>query len=367
MTKLPSAVCVFFLAFVPLSVKANDNMRVHFIDVGQGDATLIEFPCGTMLIDTGGERIPDKEWEKATYDSTQKLLAYLENVLGDDKRIDLLLLTHPHKDHTRGVPEVLRKYKPRLIVHNGQWHGSGAQDQADVLRYSKESEDVDSWYVLERTINRKGLSNEIIDPFDCGTVDPKIRILWGQVKDYKGWSYGDFQDENNHSVVVRIDYDKASILFTGDLEESEKENNKGGIERLIDKYKGTDMLDVDVYQVGHHGSHNGTTKELVKAMSPELAVISAGPACKRGDHSAWEYAHPRTETIEELTGGVSRDRDSVKNAKVFRKWNTDPITVDIKKAIYSTGWDGTVVLEASKNGDWKVTLGKPDSCLDGGG
>ena len=244
----------------------------------------------------------------------------------------------------------------------GQWHGSGAQDQADLVRYAKEFDEVESWYVLERTIaDDSGLENGVIDPFEG--CDARIRVLWGQVRRLgdKDWSYGDYSDENNHSVVVRIDFGRASLLFTGDLEEGYSED-KGGIELLLEKYEGTDLLDVDVYQVGHHGSHNGTTTELVAAMSPKYAVISAGPACERSGYSAWQHGHPRTRTIRDLQNGVQLDRVP-KEASVFPGWREDPETWTISKAIYSTGWDGTVVLEADETGAWDVTEGTPHSCL----
>jgi len=85
---------------------ANPTMRVHFIDVGQGAATLVEFPCAAVLIDTGGEA-------NGEFDSTDSLLDYLDDFFS--RRVDLketfhaLILTHPHIDHTRGVSAILGK------------------------------------------------------------------------------------------------------------------------------------------------------------------------------------------------------------------------------------------------------------------
>lgn len=364
---------------VPVAASgANDVMRLHFIDVGQGAATLIEFPCAAVLIDTGGERWPSEEWKPAKYDSTKELVRYLDAFFAGrpdlNNTLAALILTHPHKDHTRGVSEVVERYDPQNVVHNGQSHGSGIDEQNIARDHAKDNEDdgVSGWYVLQRTIDpQRGLSNQIIDPVTCAatqTTDPSVRVLWGQVRDDNGWDPHDFGDENNHSVVVRVDYGEASVLFTGDLEEGtrgEGGKSQGGIERLLAMYKDSELLDVDVYHVGHHGSHNGTTPELVSAMSPEIAVISAGPVCRRKGFSAWSHGHPRSVTVSDLVQGVSGTRPST-NVKAFPRHRAAPESIAMTKAIYSTGWDGTIVLEGKADGSWNAakTTGRP-ACLPG--
>src|SRR5258708_4434000 len=100
----------------PASIVVAQTMRAHFIDVGQGAATLIEFPCPAILIDTGGE-------SNGEFDSTPALMDYLDTFFR--RRTDLgstfasIILTHPHIDHTRGVPDVIGKYKILNAVTNG--------------------------------------------------------------------------------------------------------------------------------------------------------------------------------------------------------------------------------------------------------
>ncbi len=370
----------FVLALV-LSVGSSawahaNTMRVHFIDVGQGDAALVEFPCGTMLIDTGGEATTWKKGKlRKVYGGSNAAIGYLQGFFNSrpatDRRLDLLVLTHPHIDHTNGVPQILRSFRPRNIVDNNQDTGSGLSEQQAAIAFAEDNQDVERWYVLEDGIDKKGLTNAIIDPINCDPVDPRIRVLWGQAKNGGGWHKKEFENGNNHSVAVRIDYGKASILFTGDLEESEN-GKKAGIERLIEKYEGTDVLDVDVYQVGHHGSGNGNTKRPAEAMSPEIAVPSHGPDCEvRDKWAARAYGHPRKETIQELLacrrgGGQPclSERAEPKGAQVFNgkldRWETTVIT----SSIYSTGWDGTIVLEAKPSGEWSVaSMSSPDECL----
>jgi len=344
-----------------------DAMRVHVIDVGQGAATLVECPCGAVLIDTGGERTPDQEWLPAIYDSTPALVGYLREFFKGrpdlNNQLALLYLTHPHPDHTRGVAAVIKEFRPRSVVTNGQSTGVGADWQTLARDYAK-SAGVPSWFVLARTSNHTtGLTNAAIDPLSCSPTDPKLRALWGQVENSTGWDIGDFGDANNHSAVLRIDYGQASILFTGDLEEATHPGNLAGIERLVAAYKSSGLLDADVYHVGHHGSHNGTTPGLVSAISPEIAVISAGPACQRDGFTAWTHGHPRTVTIHDLEQGVSGTRVP-KNVKAFDHFGAQPTTLNVQKAIYSTGWDGTIVLQGESSGAWSVasTTG-PHSCL----
>lgn len=132
---------------------------------------------------------------------------------------------------------------------------------------------------------------------------------------------------------------------------------------MVDKFKSSDLLKADVLYVGHHGSHNGNSDDLVSAVSPEIAVISSGPSCRRGIFTAWNFGHPRKETINELETGITKLRDVSVDVDIStgqRKFEQHTI----QKAIYNTGWDGTIVLEADSNGDWKVnTLTGTDKSL----
>ncbi|MCO7227548.1 ComEC/Rec2 family competence protein [Pleionea sp. CnH1-48] len=331
---------------------AQDTMRVHFINVGQADATLVEFSCAAILIDTGAESSSDVSY----------LVNYIKRFF--ERRTDLggqlaqLIITHPHPDHTKGVSKMIESFKPRNIVTNGQDTGFGVGAQNDARVYANETGGVKGWYVLERKIDKdKGLVNQIIDPVTCDGHDPKITALWGQADYDESWMQENYEDENNHSVVIRIDLGEASVLFTGDLEKSTSTSTRNfrpaGIERLVEAYKGTGLLDVDVYQVGHHGASNGTTVELLDEMSPEIAVFSTGPACERSGFTAWSHAHPRTSVVQMLNDSVRGNRNQEIIFPSFVRWNTDPVYSNIRKAIYSTGVEGTVVLEGKADGSWK--------------
>ncbi|REJ85144.1 MAG: MBL fold metallo-hydrolase [Acidobacteria bacterium] len=342
------------------------GMRVHFFDVGQGDATLIELPKGSILVDTGGE-------DGGSYDFrpglNRELDAFFDRRTDLGGRLDLLVITHPHPDHYQGMKPapwwnsslrpVLDTYRPRNVVHNGdrpvaKWVDNYANNEAGVA-------------VEEITLGKLPangpLTSTVIDPFPYdGDFDPEVRVLWGRPTNETGWCDADFEEENNHSIVLRVDYGGASILFTGDLEISDSfecnPDDQAGIERVLARYRNAtpNLLEVDVYQVGHHGSHNATNEALVRAMNPKIAVMSHGPAYWRGKYSAHSHAHPRLATVQHLeapTYGVDLCR-SKKSVKLYRRHKTQPIDHEIRRAVFSTAWDGPVVLFGGGNGFWTV-------------
>lgn len=245
---------------------ASNVMYSHYIDVGQADATLLEFSCGAILIDAGAQN--------AT--ATQALVDYLRTWFTGrtdlNSTLESIIITHNHVDRTRALREVVEAFTVNRFIENGQRGGlpEGDRDvdwvQANATTGGRNitTLDVDDSQIQDIT----GFTNGTIDPLSCAGTDPAIRVLSADLATDPGWdANGDeFGDKNNHSVVVRIDFGQSSFL-TGDLEEP-------AIETMVDFHDGSAMLDVDVYQMGHHGSHNGTTFSLVEAMRPEIAVIS---------------------------------------------------------------------------------------------
>ena len=251
---------------------ASDEMRIHFIDVGQGDATLLEFVCGAILIDSEGEKNP-------YINSTTMLMNYINEFFDTrphlENTLDSFFLTHPRIDHTRGATKLAESaITVRNFVENGFEEGSGIRQQKKWRKLAKDASEVG--YENVRLVDipeDTGMTDEIIDPVDRSpAIDPIISVLWGGVEEDPGWGRTRrgklrFENSNIHSVVVRVDFGEASFLITGDLEEV-------AIEDIVERYEGTDLLDVDVYQVGHHGSRNGTTDSLVAEISPKIAVFS---------------------------------------------------------------------------------------------
>jgi beta-lactamase superfamily II metal-dependent hydrolase len=316
-------------------------MQAHVIDVGQGAATLVELPCGAALVDTGGE-------SNAAFDSGESLRAHLETFFSRradlNRKIDVLILTHPHLDHTKNVRMVIENFEVANVVTDGLSKGSGVKQQRWLEGWA--SEHAKLARIDTDAIPSGGATDSTIDPIRCQPIDPRIVALWGAVNVRpESWSEKDFANANNHSVVVRFDFGRASLLISGDLEEA-------GIDQLITKHRGTGVLDVDLWQVGHHGSYNGTTPAFLETMTPKVALISMGPAGRKGDWTAWRFGHPRIRAIEMLEQAVSTRRPAT----------VVPIGVGVRqfeqrkidKAIYATGWDGTIIVRATAQGDYTV-------------
>lgn len=317
------------------------TMTVHFIDVGQADATLLEFPCGAILIDAGSQ----SKWY------TGRLVSYLRKFFErrDDLEgtLDVVFITHPHVDHNRALQRIMNEFQVDRYIDNGWTQGSGRFAARWVRKQIEEGNlDTERIEITDDRItalnHRNGLTNGDIDPIRCETCDPKIRILSSRQLNNPGWPYGDFSNQNNHSIVIRVDFGQSSFLFTGDIEEP-------AIETMVEWYGDTEMLDVDVYQVGHHGSHNGTTESLMQAMTPEMAVISCGKASSRGKWTARTFGHPRKTTVILLENHVNGVRAPirVKVATGMKKFESRTIT----KEIYATGWGGTVRIQGRLDAD----------------
>jgi competence protein ComEC len=317
-----------------------ETMRVHLIDIGQGAATLVEFSCAAILIDTGGE-------QHRRYDSTEHLVAYLRLFFKSrpdlDNTLALLVLTHPHIDHTRGAGVVLGEFTVQHLVTDGLTTSSGGPQQRAAISKAK-AKNIPHQIVTNTMVPAGGLTNPIIDPVVCPDGDPDIRALWGAIdKGSVRWAGKMIDNFNNHSVVVKITLGKTSLLVTGDLEDD-------GIEELLKKHAGTTVLDSDVYQVGHHGSYNATTKQLLAALSPKLALIACGPHDRKSTWTGWAYGHPRAVTVELLEAALASapPRKPVivavaPGAKKFEGWQ-------LTAPIYATGWDGDVLVTMHADG-----------------
>lgn len=345
-------------AGLPLATADPDTMVAHFIDVGQGDATLLEFSCAAVLIDTGGETT-------ARVSGRDRLKRYLEEFF--ERRPDLartlhlVVLSHPHKDHTDGV-DILLKADPAIVVLNVLDNGppsaraSGGKGQRDLQAYAAEVESVGYLGLAESDIDIvSGITSPVIDPVDCRRngvgVDPRISALWGRVDLDAAWA----NDANNDSVVLRVEFGRASFLFTGDLESH-------GIQAMLESYElDTGAFDVDVLKVGHHGSHNATTPDFVAAISPKIAVIQSGDSSPDDERfSAYAFAHPNAKALTILldpANGVSMSRDEPKRVRVGIKGRnpTDRTPPDftnwtMTKAIYANGWDGNIAVSANADG-----------------
>lgn len=219
-------------------------LMIHFIDVGQGDAILVQMPGGENMLIDGGER-----------EAAGKVLEYLQSQRAE--KLDVLLATHPHSDHIGGLAEVIHNMEVKKVYMPEISHSS--QAFLSLLSEIK---------ARGLTINkaRAGVSLDFRE-VQCSIIAPV-----GE----------EYDDINNYSAVVKLSYGDHTFIFTGDAEEqSEKEQIDSGAE-----------LRADVLKLGHHGSSSSSSKVYLDAVSPEFAVIMCGK-----DNS---YGHPHKETLQKL-------------------------------------------------------------------
>lgn len=228
--------------YIFTTLPSNGNLRVNYIDVGQGDSEFIEFPNGeTMLIDAG------------TNESGQTVVNYIKS-LGYTS-VDYVIGTHPHEDHIGGLDDVINSFDIGKIY------------MPKVTTDTKTFEDVlDAVENKNLTINtaKSGVVITETDDFSVKIVAPVSE---------------QYDDLNNYSAVVKISYKDNSFLFTGDAEE-------------LSENQITDDISADVLKAGHHGSSTSSSDKFLDRVCPSTVVISCGE-----DNS---YGHPHKETIEKL-------------------------------------------------------------------
>ncbi len=350
-TKFFLLLIVSSFLFGSLSAQENDVMYVHYINVGQANAALLEFPCGAVLIDAGAQ-------DKAT---TQHLIDYLDDFFARRKdlhrTLDLVYVTHCHLDHNAALAAVADSFKIVRYIDNGQQTGSGKTNQLKLEREAAARGIQYATYPYETITNggnKKGLTNMIIDPIKCETIDPKIILYSGAftTKPATGWTKDDFENNgNNHSLFIKVLFGKASFLFIGDGEIAE-------MNTVTNYYNGTDALDVDVLMVGHHGAKNATTHNFLDAVTPNYAVISCGQwddSTSGGKFNTYNYGHPTDSALNMLAAHVPYKRSHPITVKAGLKAKTF-IDVTVSKRIYATPWDGDIVIRATSDGKYRTQL-----------
>jgi beta-lactamase superfamily II metal-dependent hydrolase len=337
-----SALFLAFLFFARVaSGAASPEMAAHFINVGQANAALLEFPCGAVLIDAGAEN--------ATFGDS--LENYLQTFFA--RRADLantlesVFITHSHVDHTRGIRKILGNgFTVKRLIDSGHVIGSGSND----LRWARTqiSDGVVTCALKELGDLHVPTTDGDIDPVSCATCDPKITVLSSRLNVNPGWPQSAFGNQNNHSLIIRVDFGQASFLFTGDLENE-------GVGTLLQDYASSQMLDVDVYHVGHHGAENGTTPAFLTALTPQIAILSCGrPDGSHGTFTAWGYGHPRWAIMDMLSQSISGRRSQTIYAQVGVGQHNFA-SYAVKKKIYSTSWDKKLVVKAKLDGSFRTS------------
>ena len=234
------------LVMLLLPVSALADLQVHFLDVGQGDCTVILCDGEAMVIDGGPRK------------SADYVYSYLRDTL-KLRHLDYVISTHPHLDHVYGLSSVLNAAQADVILAPVlEWDSKAF---GSMLKYAEAQG-------TPLAVPREG------DVLELGGARVTILHCWPEAVDYGR--------TNDASIVVRIDYGKTSFLLAGDAEDWSEY-------MMIDSGMN---LKADVLKVAHHGSDTASTREFLQAVRPEAAVISVG--------AGNGYGHPARRVLERL-------------------------------------------------------------------
>jgi competence protein ComEC len=254
----------------PIKAETLDDIKIHYIDVGQGDSELIQIDGKNILIDAG---LSDK-----------KALEYLKSV--GVAKLDYVIATHPHKDHIGSMDNVIDDF------------------DVGIFYAPNVSTTTNAYENMINSLKSKNLKATVPNAGDQITVgNASITFLAPNSDTY--------EDINNYSIVVKLKYGNNSFIFMGDAQD------------LSESEMLTKKLDVqaDVLKVGQHGSDTSTSQEFLNKVNPKYAVISCGK-----DDS---YQHPNQTTIEKLEAKNIEIFRTDLNGTIIATSNGRDITFDI--------------------------------------
>ena len=259
-TNIPNKKKIIITVLVSIIISSVYNytpkdLHIYFIDVGQGDSTLIITPNNKkILIDGGGT-----EGASNSYDVGENtLVPYLLN--RGIKKIDFIMISHFDTDHSGGIIAVLESINVKNII------------------ISKQIEKSYNFTTIINIAISKNINVMVVKKGDVINVDNdvEIRVLYPEKQIQ-------FDDLNNNSIVVKLSYKNFSVLFTGDIESPAED-------RLM-KNSNSDLKST-ILKVAHHGSITSTTEEFLKYVKPKIALIGVGKNNK--------FGHPNEEVIKRL-------------------------------------------------------------------
>lgn len=256
---------VMMLVWLPIfSQSYNHGLAMFFFDVGQGDAEFLDFFDGNQILIDGG---PDGS-------ILQKLGAAMQFY---DKSIDIVVLTHPHKDHIFGLIEVLKRYEVGKIIL--------PRIDFDSPFYDEFLDEAESRNIAMEYLGR----GDVISIGDFAVLD----FLSPESKngDERDFGFGDDAESfglngeqlNNKSLVFKLIFGNNSVLFTGDA----------GVEIENEIISSRYDLRSDILKVGHHGSRYSSSEDFLKSVDPQYAIIEVGKDNR--------YGHPAERTTESIS------------------------------------------------------------------
>ena len=270
---------LILLIFINVFYKPNE-FKLNFINVGQGDSTLITTESNKkVLIDGGGSEF------NSSFDVGEKtLLPYL--LKHHVSKLDYIIISHFDSDHVGGLFKILEKLKVEKIIIGKQFENS--ENYQKFIKITKE----------------KNIKIKVVKAGDKIYLDKNtyINVIWPDINNIVNENM-----VNNNSLVFKMVYKKFSILFTGDIEEIAER-------RILNLYG--DRLKADILKIAHHGSKTSSIEEFIKAVSPRIALIGVGK-----DNN---FGRPNEEVIQRLKNY---------NIKIYRTDFNGEIDLKIDKKI----------------------------------
>lgn len=256
----------------PVSVNSNDStidsniLLIHYIDVAQADSILIQINNKNMLIDAGNKSDGDA------------VVNYLKK--HGVKKLDYVLATHPHEDHIGGMSDIIKQFPINEFY--------APKKTADTKTFENMVDALNGKKIIAA---KAGLTLSLGDNIEVELLAPNS---------------DKYEETNDYSAVFKLTYGDNKFIFMGDAEKlSENEILASGAD-----------ITADVIKVGHHGSSTSSSKELLDAVSPKIAVISVG----KGN----DYGHPNKETLEELKNrGLTIYRTDIEGTIVLQSDGKD--------------------------------------------
>lgn len=296
-------------AFLARAVRYQDSltakeMKVHFIDVGQGDSTLIQAPNGkTMLID-GGER-----------DQGNSLVTYLKSQ--GIKKLDYVVATHPDSDHIGGLIAVLNSISIGQFINSGKDHNTATYEQ------------------MLRLISDKNIKYSEPKTGDTITLDSAVKIQVLHVD-------STLSDNNDASIVLKVTYGQVSFLLQADA-------SKEIEAKIMKKYN----VAATILKAGHHGSDTSSSLSYVKAVKPAATILSYG--------AGNSYGHPHDEVIANLKAVGSKMYSTATSGTIVVKTNGSTYSISAKPFTGGTVTPTPSVPTGNVNSGTYVIPGAPSS------
>jgi competence protein ComEC len=300
------------------SVCAAGRLRVHFYDVGQGLAALVDLPDGQHLLVDAGDR-PGRPGCPECSRHHAHLLQKLGPDLGRDD-LALVWITHPHSDHVGGAAEVIERFGAKVYVDNGL-----GSDRPEVQK-------------ARAVAHRRGALLEVVDPAHTRVPLAVTGNVALRAVVPRAWPATCADDANECSIGLRVDWCGSSLLFVGDAEhEEERELDAGG--------------PISVLQVGHHGSATASSPAFLFRAHPRYAVISASAPSEGLNRT---YCLPRALVVRRLTrllgGPGAGTLESFDGERCDRAAGADWVHEPTSDRVWATERDGDVVLSSGGGG-----------------